>query len=212
MRAADNPFRSEAVLRVRYKLPEIAWEKLLHRLAEMHYRAAVVGPYGTGKTTLLEDLETRLKAKGFQTAWIRLRQDSPHWETGSALKSITRRILLVDGAEQLGWARWQYFKWLTRQAAGLIITTHRPGRLRTLWRCETSSRLLSDIIAELLTGSGFSPPTEPAELFSKHRGNLREALRECYDIVGRIHLESPAPPRASGFDTDTARVHAKFVS
>jgi hypothetical protein len=66
---------------------------------------------------------------------------------------------------------------------------HRPGRLPTLWECRTSSRVLSDIMAELLVGYRLSPPADPADLFWKHEGNLREALRECYDLMARSEPE-----------------------
>jgi|KBSMisStandDraft_5_1062788.scaffolds.fasta_scaffold188386_1 hypothetical protein len=201
MRARDNPFRSESILRVRYRLLGIEWDQLLGRCEQLHYRAALVGPCGSGKTTLLEDLEPRLRAKGFETVWLRLNQESSLRERWSLSKQTTGQFLLFDGAEQLSWVAWQFFKWRTRRAAGLIITTHKPGRLPTLWKCNTSAGLLSDIMAEVLAGSRFTPP---ADLFRKHKGNLREALRECYDLMACGDHDQTARSVVASFFSDTA--------
>jgi hypothetical protein len=152
----------------------------------------------------LEELEPKLRAKGFETMRLRLNQQSSLHERWSLSKTTTRQFLLFDGAEQLSWVAWQFFKWRTRPAAGLIITTHKPGRLPTLWDCRTSSRLLSDLVADLLTGSRFTPPADPGYLFRKHHGNLREALRECYDLMARGEPEECPAFKVAGICTDTA--------
>src|SRR6185436_15582003 len=72
MRAADNPFAVRRVLAIRYRLSGETWEGLLERLAALRYRAAIVGPHGRGKTTLLEDLAPRLEALGFRTRTVTL--------------------------------------------------------------------------------------------------------------------------------------------
>ena len=64
----------------------------------------------------------------------------------------------------------------TRRAGGLVITSHRPGLLPTLFECETSPELLAGIVGEL-AGS----EVEAGELWARHRGNVRDALRELYD-------------------------------
>lgn len=205
MRARDNPFRTESVLRVRYRLLGIEWDQLLGRCEQLQYRAALVGACGSGKTTLLEDLEPRLRAKGFETVRLRLNHQSSHQERWSLLNTTSRHFLLFDGAEQLNWVAWQFFKWRTRRAAGLIITTHKPGRLPTLWNCNTSAELLSEIMAAVLAGSRFTtPPADPADLFRKHKGNLREALRECYDLMARGEHDKSAASVGVRFFSDTA--------
>ncbi len=210
MRARDNPFRTESVLRVRYRLLGIEWDQLLRRCEQLQYRAGLVGAYGSGKTTLLEDLEPKLRDKGFETVRIRLNQQSSPQEHWSVPRMTSRHIILFDGAEQLSWLPWQFFKWRTCRAAGLIITTHKPGRLPTLWECRTSSGLLSDIMAEVLAGSRFTPPADPADLFRKHKGNLREALRECYDQMARGEPEETVGSEVAAFCTDTAPGHVTF--
>lgn len=170
---------------MRYQLLGMSWDQLLARCERLQYRAALVGPCGSGKTTLLEDLEPKLRAKGFETVRLRLNRQSSAYQRWRVSNTTSRQFLLFDGAEQLNWVGWQFFKWRTRRAAGLIVTTHKPGRLPTLLNCKTSAGLLSSIMAEVLAHSGIAPPGDAADLFGRHRGNLREALRECYDLMAR---------------------------
>ena len=64
-----------------------------------------------------------------------------------------------------------------RRARGLVITSHRCGLLPTLVECETSAPLLREIVETLHPGQ-----PEVDLLFDRHRGNVREALRELYDF------------------------------
>jgi AAA domain (dynein-related subfamily) len=164
---------------------------LLPRLEALGYRAAIVGPHGSGKTTLLEDLEHVLARRGFRITHVRL--DTEHrrlprdWRvsdqrlSGQHLRFDTSDIVCLDGAEQLGSIAWMRFRWQARRARGLIVTTHRGGRLPTLVTCTTNAALLDRIIRRLApSGLATAPPA--AELFTRHRGNLRNALRELYDV------------------------------
>ena len=191
MRARDNPFRTERILQVRYQLQGIQWSDLLARCQTLRYRAALIGRHGAGKTTLLENLEPRLNDLGFRTRLIRLSQENRAFEPGF-LKSLfaglsTRDIILFDGAEQMNLFAWQSFRWRSRHVGGLIITTHQPGRLPTLWECRTSPALLARIAAELLDSDPETIQELADALFRKHRGNLRDALREWYDLEAAGH-------------------------
>lgn len=156
------------------------------RLADMDYRGALVGPQGSGKTTLLEDLEPALIARGFQTKWLRLNQTarSPSSALSRTFLSTLENddIILFDGAEQLNRLAWEQFKAKSRQAAGLIITTHRPGRLPTLLECVTHPALLEEIVRALTPGGAHEMRPPAVELFHRHKGNLRNALRQLYDL------------------------------
>ena len=175
MRARDNPFASHRVEKLRYRLPEgLTWDRLLDRLASLHYRAAIVGPHGRGKTTLLEELAPRLTAQGFRIRTVTLRQEE---RKVGKLPGLGRdEILLLDGAEQLGRLAWLRVRFACRRAGGLIVTSHRPGLLPTLLECETTPELLADLVREL-TGKEM----EIRELFTRHGGNVRMAFWELYD-------------------------------
>ncbi|HJQ69277.1 MAG TPA: hypothetical protein VKA70_09905 [Blastocatellia bacterium] len=186
MRARDNPFNTDSVLGVRYRLRGPTWEELLARMEEMGYRAAIVGPHGSGKTTLLEDLEPRLAALGFSIIRLRLDAETRSFDR-KFLKSLFRTlserdVLLFDGAEQMSRLAWLIFKRRTKRAAGLIVTSHDRRRLPTLIECRTSPELLHEIIVELTGDEAGARSAVAATLHAKHRGNLRDALREMYDV------------------------------
>lgn len=191
MKARDNPFGSPRVLSaIRYTDPaaDVADAvdgvlALLPRLRALGYRAVIVGPHGSGKTTLLEDLERVLAQHGFRIRHVRLdaedRRLPRDWRL-TARRLAAADIVCLDGAEQLGPVAWLWFRWRARRAGGLIVTAHRPGRLATLVACTTNAGLLERIIRRLAP-DGPAAPTA-AELFARHRGNLRHALRELYDV------------------------------
>jgi hypothetical protein len=184
MRARDNPFSTDRVLRVRYRLSGEGWESLLARLAALNHRAAIVGPEGAGKTTLLEDLEPHLAAKGFEAVWLRLTREQPAFAPGvlQQLRTLdSRHFILFDGAEQLSRWSWWRFKSATRDVGGLVITSHRHGLLPMVIECRTDAALLASIVSELLSEPVERHQAAAERLFTKHRGNIREALRELYD-------------------------------
>jgi energy-coupling factor transporter ATP-binding protein EcfA2 len=193
---------------------------LMPRLEALRYRAAIVGPHGSGKTTLLEDLEGALAERGFRIVHVRLDTDDPRlppewrspwrsaWRSRWRSRSPAHRldahdIVCLDGAEQLGPIAWRRFRWLVRRAGGLIITTHRSGRLATLIECTTSVGLLHRIIQRLSSDRPAASDTlvgapSAAELFARHHGNVREALRELYDVhAAASQSRQSHPPRGA---------------
>jgi hypothetical protein len=182
LRARDNPFATDRVLRERYRLDASGWALLFARLRTLRHRGAIVGPHGSGKTTLLEDLAARLASGGWRITHARLTVEFPVLGVSIPSRRLAalepRDLLLIDGAEQLSALRWGWVRFRARGAGGMIITTHKPGRLPTLWRCSTTPELLRD-----LSGSLGVPLAEhdAAALHARHSGNLRNALRELYD-------------------------------
>ena len=185
MRARDNPFSTDRVLKIRYRPRGWTWEQLLDRLARLDYRAAIVGPEGHGKTTLMEDLEPHLRAKGFNVKHLRLTRERPTfdraWLRDFFAATGPNDVLLFDGAEQLTRLAWWRFRGMARKAGGLVITSHCAGMLPTLVECETDPDLLDGIVRDLAPGRVDGAVEDTAELFARHRGNVREALRELYD-------------------------------
>jgi len=182
MRAADNPFTVQKVRRIRYRpAGGVTWEALLARLESLGYRAAIVGPHGRGKTTLLEDLAPRLEAQGFRIRSVML-HTGDRFLTRDQRKALVhdigpRDLLCVDGAEQLSRIAWASLLARSRAAGGLLITSHRPGLLPTLLDCATTPELLETIVREL---AGREVEGIQA-LFLRHGGDVRAALLEMYD-------------------------------
>ncbi len=197
MKAKDNPFSVQRVLQIRYRFDEGGWDDLLRRLESLRFRAAIVGQHGSGKSTLLEDLRPRLAEQGFTCKPLLLNERTPRFERrflNTFLAELASRdIILFDGAERMSWLRWRRFMAASRNVAGLIITTHHPGRLRTLITCHTTANLLHEIVRELVHGESGEWEEIADQLYKKHQGNLRDALREMYDWVATNELPRLRP-------------------
>lgn len=182
-RPADNPFRVDRVLGLRYRI-ELA--PLLRRFARFDHRAALVGPRGSGKSTLREDLCRRLEQGGWRTRCLELHADEA-LPSGGAWRELAAfqaagdlRLVAIDGAEQLG--RWRWRRIVSQLPGPLLITTHRPGRLPTLHHHRVDPTLLRALVAELV-GDDEAARLAPRcdALFAQHGGNLRDCLRALYD-------------------------------
>lgn len=186
MRARDNPFAVSRVLAIRSRLAGVTWNELLDRLEAFEFRAALVGPHGHGKTTLLEDLAPRLEDRGFRLRSATLRAGDRRFSAAQEETLFAdlsgRDLLLVDGAEQLGRLSWLALRRKSRAAGGLVITSHRAGLLPTFHECRTTPELLEGIVRDLLGPEAETVDPGPAELWQRHRGNVRDALRELYDV------------------------------
>lgn len=183
MRPRDNPFASHRIESLAFRLPAgQSRESLLARLADLQFRAAIVGPEGTGKTTLLDELADRLAAPGRRICRARLRPGRRHFEPGELPPADdSTALLLLDGAEQLGCLAWWRLKRRSRRWAGLLVTSHRPGRLPTLIECTTSPDLLDELLAGLLPNDHAAASPLAHQFFRETRGNIRVVFRMLYD-------------------------------
>jgi len=189
MRARDNPFAVERIHAIRYRPLHTTFAKILTRLDELNYRAALVGPDGSGKTTLLEDLQQALAEKGIGTRMVFVNDTAPLPEPAcrQLLSETTRdEILLLDGADLIPRSCWSLVKRHTiTHASGLIITAHRPGLLPTLIECTTTPSLLQAIASELQPPDRPIPAESLDTLFHRHQGNIRNCLRDLYDVCAQ---------------------------
>ena len=161
----------------------MSWETLLKRLGELNWCASIVGGNGTGKTTLIEQLVPHLEARGFEPVIFRLQTESGMKEKDRLADKFrdvkSPGFILLDGAEQLSTRQWLPIRGAASEAAGFIVGVHRTSRLPVALELETSAKLLKGLV-ESLTG-GALRDGEAETLFQRHRGNLRECLRELYD-------------------------------
>jgi nucleoside-triphosphatase THEP1 len=184
--ADQNPFRTECILKIRYQLAPQELNDLLATWARHHYRGALIGPHGHGKTTLLEDIQQYLKKENKKIILLRLSSDKPYldlkqWEfIQTSIKD--QHFILLDSAGCLNF--WQFHRFLTlsKKAPGIIVTTHHRTRLPTLRYCKTSPETLVKIVSQLLHAK-LTPDIQLLNtLYQKHQGNIRECLRELYDV------------------------------
>ncbi len=162
---------------------------LLARLARQSWVGQIIGPHGTGKSTLIADLVGALRAAGREPQHYRLRDGIdtfPGWNART-LKLHSQSILIIDGFEQISpWRRW----WLRRECrhagSGLVVTAHTSIGLPDLFRTDVTLDLADQILMHLHRGS--TPLVDVHDLEDRLRvraGNLRDALFDLYDIHER---------------------------
>jgi len=189
MKARDNPFSVDRVATIRYRPLDVPFDEILRRLRELNYRAAITGPDGSGKTTLLEDLQPVLQHKGLKTRMVfvndTLPLDSPACRR--LLSELNRdEILLLDGADLISRASWSLLKRHTiTHALGLVITSHKLGLLPTLIECTTTRTLLTEIVTTLHPPDPMISADLLDTLYKRRNGNLRDCLRELYDLCAQ---------------------------
>lgn len=203
-----NPFSTRFVAPGRLPFlfeSEAQKHRIIKRLFELQTRCAIVGPHGVGKTTLLRQLEQELKQLSKPTRWFEF-----HASDSSSPQRISDfregEVTFIDGFEQLSiWRRWQLIRQAKAKQAGLVVTTHRKSRLRTLVdfspTYESLEQVLIAIEHQLLAGEanqfemsqGWNLASRyrsyrsslslqaKRSLFQRHRGNIREILFELYD-------------------------------
>lgn len=185
MRAKDNPFAVDRWAGLGYIPKGESLEQLLERLAQLNYTAALVGPHGTGKTTLLEHAESQLRQKGIKTAklFINLETPLPWSEVKAAIGSMPPGgVLFFDGACHLPrWRFGQLKRAARKQNIGLVITAHHEGLLPTWVQFHANPALLKTIVGRLLDHDNIYSDTYLSELLNHHRGNLRDCLWHLYD-------------------------------
>jgi hypothetical protein len=93
-----------------------------------------------------------------------------------------RDIILFDGADELKGLAWIRFKGRIKTAGGLLITSHRDGMLPELIRCSTTEELTYDIVEKLLGRETEQYRGLIHDLYKKHAGNVRDVLREMFDL------------------------------
>lgn len=180
--------------RLAYRLDGTTWDALLARFAALDRRAALIGPEGRGKSTLLGELGARLERQGFRLRLATLRRGERQLASsdrerlfGGARESD---LLLIDGAQELAPREWRRVREASQRAGGLLITSHRAGLLPTLHECRTTPELLGELMAELLDGTtphdaALSSAEAARSHFVRHGGNLRDALLAAYDDCAR---------------------------
>jgi hypothetical protein len=201
---AGNPFSTDHVRpgAVDYLFPagESA-ASFVDRLRCQGWSGQVVGPHGTGKSTLLASLVPAIRDTGREPFVIPL-HDGRHRLAVSEWRAIASgctAIVIIDGYEQLSaWSRFRLRLRCRRCGLGLLVTAHKAVGFPDLARTDVSPELALAVV-DRLTPAGSNRTIEAAEVVDRliaRSGNLREALFDLYD------LHEKRRHRATG-DTET---------
>ncbi|MCG8584049.1 MAG: hypothetical protein MI757_04980 [Pirellulales bacterium] len=166
---------------------------IVKRLEENSWWGQIVGPHGSGKSTLISTLEPALDQHGREVIHLRM-HDHEHELPSKLFSSNDWRAstqLVVDGYEQLGrFNRWRLKRHCRRRSCGLLVTTHEDLGLPTIFTTKPTPEATERLVAQLLdlhghgnlVGTGPYASSRIDDAFRKHHGDVREVLFELYDL------------------------------
>lgn len=160
-------------------------ESLVDALRAAQWRGEIIGPHGSGKSSLLASLIPAIEQSGMATRLVELHDGQRRLPADLMrdLKSCSDTLVIVDGYEQLsGWSRSRLSRLCRVRGLGLLVTAHVSVGLPFLAQTVPTVDLARRIVDQLL-GSRASSLDSPviARFFARHEGNLREMLFDLYD-------------------------------
>jgi len=185
VRPGENPFRSSCIDAIPYHACDHDAAAVIAKWKADGRRGAIVGPHGSGKSTLMREVAAALEAAGEHVVRRTLRQDqpSPSWRElrDELARATPDGVVIFDGADALSRLMWMRYRHRSRRAGGLIITTHRAGLLPTLVTTRTSPELVDVLLQHLLPHASVAVHVDAHARLDVHHGNVREVWRDLYD-------------------------------
>jgi hypothetical protein len=145
--------------------------------------AAIVGPHGHGKTTLLTAVAREATTAGCQVARVCIARTADAWRALTTVGRARRNgLVCIDGWERMRFGSDRAARMLARwRGCRLLVTTHSAGRLPTFASCGSSPALLAAIVALVPDSHGQILPADIETAYRRHSGDIREALYDLYD-------------------------------
>jgi len=179
MRARENPFRSEKVADFRYQIEADTladWREQITSVPSIRW--AIMGPEGTGKSILLEDLAQMLPT----VEWVRIKEDdSVRRKVKMAIRLFrpSHIPLFFDGAETLPrfiWSARYFFR------SKIVATLHHPRKSFTVhYTTKFEPKVVISLVETLLQSKISQNEAERIlQIGRRNNGNVREILRQLY--------------------------------
>ena len=180
----------------------IGCQFLADRFERAGVRAQIIGPHGSGKSTLMDALRQAFEERDYSIfSWsLHDRQrflpadfyaelekflaSLPVKSESGEQKKRRNRVIFLDGFEQLSpWSRFFFRSFCRSRNLGFLLSSHSlVFGLPVLLRAAPSFETLLRVIEYLLDDSPFSPTrSEIKDLFLHNRGNFRSILFDLYD-------------------------------
>lgn len=157
-------------------------------------RGSIVGPHGSGKSTLVASIILVLGTHRPEIKIHPLRFSTDQLASQSLKRSVAKwtrsSVVILDGYEQLGfWSRLMV-EWVARsRSISILATAHQPLRgFETVWETSVNDASSRWVVEQLLQLSG---PSKGADVLLQsedwarsreaHGQNLRESLFDMYD-------------------------------
>ena len=135
----------------------------------------IVGPHGTGKSTLLLELMKRYEKNGANVWYLFFNDQQRH--IPHDLPSQKNHIFFVDGLEQLSCLNQGR---LLLRLKHSIVTAHRPvWSIPVLYQTKSQFSIFIQLVRKMLP----NPPDESTlrDVYDRSGGNVRNAFFELYD-------------------------------
>ncbi len=194
---------------------------MLQQLRESH-RALIIGPHGSGKSTLVETLLPSLTSQYSHVlrerlarypnenlkAWCNQRRENFRRLVCLVRQSRRGGVVVLDGIEQISWTvKWLFCAALALRRCALLATSHREmlGFVE-VYRAELTPELIRHLSTQLTHGSpGQYVALVQDELQRRDLSqvtNARELWFDLYDLVANYN--------SSSFDPHTPSDHCSM--
>lgn len=173
-------------------------ESLAGRFLDLHSRRGmIVGPHGSGKSTLVESLTKRIQLNDPDVPIVQQRltreRGSKRCQRVGTHQWKRESIIILDGFEQVSlWSQLRIHTAVLRKRIRLLVTVHKPIRMfDLLWQTKIDDHA-AEWLAQRLLGLSDQPEFEiqlqsllSSEAWSlsrlRHGQNIRETLFDMYD-------------------------------
>src|SRR5262249_52710880 len=128
---------------------------LVGRLRAHGWCGQIIGPHGSGKSTLIAALRDPIAQAGRRSILITLHdQERSLRNHRPALAELDAgSLLIVDGYEQLAvWRRWRLRRLCRRRGAGLLVTAHASAGLPLLYETCVQASTAEGVFTLLTAG------------------------------------------------------------